>query len=142
MGIQEGTFVKNYFENIDDELLDAVENSVVGSLIYQGLLDKSNEWLGTRKELMEKLRTDYRDFGNLPRSLKAITSELVRIEPALYKLGIIIDLNYPRSGSGRNIHIYRKNPIPIHSEKRRIERIRRIIKQPESQASDSLAATR
>ena len=123
MGIESGTFVKRFMKQQQDGMLDAIENTVVGSFVYHTLLGTKTQWVGTRTEILEAIKADSKVFGLKPNTAQAVTRALTDLVPVFAALGILINFEY-RRGNDRLISIYRDNVVEADFSKPRIERVR------------------
>jgi hypothetical protein len=109
LGLQPGEFMEAYRYNKAQAAQTTVESSALG----QCILNLKNGWKGTAFELLKLLRlANIEDVRGLPRSPRALSDSLARIEPVLRSLGV--DVTRDRTRDARIIEIKRRDKQEVN----------------------------
>ncbi len=105
-GYNKNEFINNYFENIDSQNLESLENSLVGQVLLEFLSD-GREWIGTATELLNELQDQADNMKvnskakNWPKTPQNLVRQLNELEVNLKDLGIVFEKT--RTGNKRII---------------------------------------
>jgi hypothetical protein len=116
-GLDEGAFAAALKMNEADAVETATENSVVAGTILM-LVDRSEFWSGSCEDLLAEIhRPGVWDRRDLPKSPKAVSTEIERVKPALRSLGVSHE-RPSRTKAGRP-HLFRRivSVPPTHHPK-------------------------
>ena len=114
LGYEENSFIRNYYNNIGVQNLEAIEGHTIGSIIME-LIAKEQSWEGTATELLSwvreiaeqlKIDTNVKSFPKAPNSL---TNRLGEIKSNLEDFGIKIYFSR-KGGTGTRLIKIVKEP--------------------------------
>lgn len=107
-GWSDGTFIAAYEQNRRDMHVSSLESSIVGR-VARILANEweGEEWVGTATKLLGVVRDRAGEVSRspdseLPKSPKAVASDLRRIAPALHALGVEVETNVRQPGGNRD----------------------------------------
>jgi hypothetical protein len=107
-GFSRGAFIDNYWQNIAEAAVAALEASPVGTAIVQ-LVDQESEWSGQPSELLEKLNClvpdEVKRSKAWPKLPRALSGRLNRLAQALRRAGI--SYKHGRTGPQRWVTVRR-----------------------------------
>lgn len=83
LGLKQGTFVDNYFQNQQENLTTVMENSPIAGLIQGVLLRDQSRWEGTMTKILSIGALHEKEYGKLPQTPQALVAQLERLRPVL-----------------------------------------------------------
>lgn len=124
LGLQQGTFVGNYFKTQQDDLQLVIENSPIASLIHFVLLAEEPRWEGTMTEILAIGKRHEKEFGKLPHNPQALVAQLERLRPVLKTF----DIGWERLKATRQArpHVFYRISQQQAAEIKPITRIQRV----------------
>ncbi len=113
LGWESGSFLKEYENNLALAIENSLETDVLAQAIIQFIV-MQEKWEGSFSDLFSALgkQIDFRVSGNKqwPKSPSVLSNRVRRLAPTLLEIGIEVDFDQRKKGTGRKIVTFRKVP--------------------------------
>lgn len=108
MGYGQDVFFKQYSKSVDSKWKDTAEENTLVQKIEALLASHNGEWIGSATTLLEVITPETGYTKDLPKTARALSSDLMRIAPVLRNIGIDVSRSHKREGgTGRKLLILR-----------------------------------